>query len=125
MRSLLTDIPVFWEQQGLQTFGQKIQITRSQMASQPAFEKHFSQLTEEYSAVHGINLLGSRENETVLTSAYSQHLKHAKANGSLTPVGLTHYDFHSQVKLNGHENLAYDLRLAHGYRGRAFLTSTE
>jgi hypothetical protein len=81
------------------------------MASQPAFEKHFSQLLQEYSAVHGINLLGTRENETVLTSAYSQHLKHAKANGSLTPVGLTHFDFHSQVKLNGHESLAYELRL--------------
>ena len=80
------------------------------MASQPAFEKHFSQLLEEYSAVHGINLLGSRENEAGLTSAYSQHLKQAKASGSLSSVGLTHFDFHHQVRLNGHESINYDLR---------------
>ena len=101
---------MFWEQQGIQTFGQKIQITRSQVASQPAFEKHFSHLLEEYSAVHGMNLLGSRENETILSSAYSSHLKHAQAEGGLSTVGLTNFDFHSQVKLSGHESLAYELR---------------
>ena len=65
---------VFWEQQGLQTFGQRIQITRPQ-ASQPAFERHFTHLTEEYGAVHAVNLLGSKENEAILTSAYVRHLQ--------------------------------------------------
>ena len=68
---------VFWEQQGLQTFGQKIQITRPQ-ASQPAFERHFMQLIDEYGAVHAINLLGSKENEAILTSAYAKSLQVAQ-----------------------------------------------
>ena len=57
---------VFWEQQGLQTFGQRIQITRPQ-ASQPAFDRHFAGLVEEYGAVHSINLLGTKENEPETT----------------------------------------------------------
>jgi synaptojanin len=80
------------------------------MASQPAFERHFSQLLEEYSAVYGVNLLGSKENEAVLTSAYSQHLKQAKANGGLSSIGLTQFDFHSLVRLNGLDSLNNELR---------------
>jgi hypothetical protein len=98
---------VFWEQQGLQTFGQRIQITRPH-ASQPAFERHFSHLTEEYGFVHAINLLGSKENETILTAAYARHLGIAK--GIWEDLGITNYDFHSAVRLGGHESVLRDLR---------------
>jgi synaptojanin len=99
---------VFWEQQGLQTFGHKIQITRPQAASQPAFDRHFAQLIDQYSAVHAINLLGNRENEAILTSAYSQHLKTGRAAGS-EAIGLTNFDFHSAVRALGHDSVPREL----------------
>lgn len=92
---------VFWEQQGLQTFGQKIQITRPQ-ASQPAFERHFAQLSEEYGYVHAVNLLGTKENETILTAAYERSLRNAPDLFGHN-VNFTNFDFHNQVKLHGHD----------------------
>ncbi|PFH51385.1 hypothetical protein AMATHDRAFT_74943 [Amanita thiersii Skay4041] len=101
-------VPLFWEQQGLQTFGQRIQITRPH-ASQPAFERHFAHLMEEYGAIHAINLLGSKENEALLTAAYDRHLQIARA-GLGDDLGITHYDFHNAVRLGGHDSVIRDLR---------------
>jgi synaptojanin len=101
---------VFWEQQGIQTFGQRIQITRPH-ASQPAFERHFAQLTEEYGAVHAINLLGSKENEAILTSAYDRHLQIARG-GITDSLNITHFDFHNQVRIGGHDSVVRELRWA-------------
>ncbi|KAF7332240.1 Inositol polyphosphate phosphatase [Mycena kentingensis (nom. inval.)] len=101
-------VPLFWEQQGLQTFGQKIQITRP-TTSQPAFERHFAQLLEEYGSVHAINLLGTKENEASLTNAYARHLQIAReAFGD--DVSLTLYDFHNAVRSGGHDCVVRDLR---------------
>ena len=99
---------VFWEQQGLQTFGQRIQITRPQ-ASQPAFERHFGHLTEQYGYVHAINLLGSKDAEASLTAAYARHLHIAKSVYS-EDIGITHYDFHQAVRVGGHDSVMRDLR---------------
>ncbi|KAI0796871.1 DNase I-like protein [Abortiporus biennis] len=105
-------VPLFWEQQGLQTFGQRIQITRPQ-ASQPAFERHFTQLTEEYGFVHAINLLGTKENETILTTAYDRAL-HSAPDLFSENVGITHFDFHNAVRINGHEYVIRDLKRQEG-----------
>ncbi|KAG6821534.1 hypothetical protein H0H93_000043 [Arthromyces matolae] len=103
-------VPLFWEQQGIQTFGQRIQITRPQ-ASQPAFERHFSQLIEEYGAAHAINLLGTKENEQILTSTYGRHLLIAR--GSIADdLSITNFDFHNAVKIGGHDSVIRDLRQA-------------
>jgi synaptojanin len=99
---------VFWEQQGLQTFGQRIQITRPQ-ASQPAFERHFGHLTEQYGYVHAINLLGTKDAEASLTSAYARHLNIAKGVWG-EDIGITHYDFHQAVRMAGHDSIMRDLR---------------
>ena len=99
---------VFWEQQGLQTFGQRIQITRPQ-ASQPAFERHFGHLTEQYGYVHAINLLGSKDAEASLTAAYARHLHIAKGVYG-DDIGITHYDFHQAVRVGGHDSIMRDLR---------------
>lgn len=99
---------VFWEQQGLQTFGQRIQITRPQ-ASQPAFERHFSQLMDEYGAVHAINLLGSKENEQSLTTAYGRHLQTARGVMG-DNLSITHFDFHNVVKFGGHDSVIREMR---------------
>ncbi|KAG8871354.1 inositol polyphosphate 5-phosphatase [Serendipita sp. 405] len=103
-------VPLFWEQQGLQTFRPTVQITRSQAASQPAFDRHFAQQAEEYGAVHAINLLGTRENEATLTDAYAAHLRALQSLGSFD-IGITHYDFHDQVKKYGHDSVTEIRRL--------------
>ncbi|KAI0040646.1 DNase I-like protein [Auriscalpium vulgare] len=105
-------VPLFWEQQGLQTFGQRIQITRPH-ASQPAFERHFAQLTEEYGATHAINLLGSKDHEASLTTAYARHLQLAKGVWG-DDVGITHFDFHHAVRVSGHDSVVRDLRRLDG-----------
>ncbi|PWN44254.1 hypothetical protein IE81DRAFT_27792 [Ceraceosorus guamensis] len=71
--------PMFWEQQGLQTFNARIQITRPRVASQPAFDRHFVDLLSQYKAVHAINLLGTRDAETILSGAYAEHMRHTLA----------------------------------------------
>lgn len=101
-------VPLFWEQQGIQTFGQRIQITRPH-ASQPAFERHFSQLIEEYGIIHAVNLLGSKENEAVLTNAYAKHLQIAR-NALGHDLDITNFDFHHVVRIGGHESVIRDLR---------------
>ncbi|KAG9317505.1 inositol polyphosphate phosphatase [Chiua virens] len=100
-------VPLFWEQQGIQTFGQRIQITRPQ-ASQPAFERHFAHLVEEYDAAHAINLLGTKENEATLTAAYAKHLYQARGIWG-DQLGITHYDFHNAVRIGGHDSIIRDL----------------
>ncbi|KAJ7930003.1 SacI homology domain-containing protein [Mycena leptocephala] len=101
-------VPLFWEQQGLQTFGHKIQITRP-TTSQPAFDRHFAQLAEEYGSIHAINLLGTKENEASLTNAYGRHLQIARgAFGD--DLYITHFDFHNAVKIGGHDSVFRDLR---------------
>ena len=92
----------------MQTFGQKIQITRPQ-ASQPAFERHFLQLIEEYGAVHAINLLGTKENEASLTAAYARSLQIAQ-NDMGDAIGIAHFDFHNMVRLYGHDGVVGQLR---------------
>lgn len=99
---------MFWEQQGLQTFGQRVQITRPN-ASQPAFERHFAQLTEEYGSVQAINLLGSKDAESTLTNSYARHLQAAKSVWG-AEIGITHFDFHNAVRLGGHESVIRDLK---------------
>jgi synaptojanin len=99
---------VFWEQQGLQTFGQRVQITRPN-ASQPAFERHFAQLMEEYGSVQAINLLGSKDAEATLTNAYARHLQSAQSIW-VDEIGITHYDFHNAVRGGGHDSVVWDLK---------------
>ncbi|QRV87863.1 hypothetical protein RhiJN_15881 [Ceratobasidium sp. AG-Ba] len=108
-------IPLFWEQQGLQIGGQRIQITRPQAASQPAFERHFSQLVDEYDSVHAINLLGTKENEAALTAAYTAHLKTLRAGGT-SDVDMSNLDFHAVVRNMGHDAIPVTLKSLEGVK---------
>ncbi|KAF9006532.1 DNase I-like protein [Cyathus striatus] len=101
-------VPLFWEQQGLQTFGQRIQITRPH-ASQPAFERHFMHLLEDYGSVYAINLLGTKENEASLTNAYARHL-HIARTALGDDLDITHFDFHDVVRVGGHDSVVRELR---------------
>jgi hypothetical protein len=69
-------VPVFWEQQGFQLGYPNIQITRKPLATQPAFDRHFQFLEENYGLIHALNLLSSRDGsvESLLTDAFDYHL---------------------------------------------------
>ncbi|KAJ9119073.1 hypothetical protein QFC22_003564 [Naganishia vaughanmartiniae] len=111
-------VPLFWEQQGSQAFGHKLQITRPQAASQPAFDKHFLDLIAHYGSIHAVNLLGGGENEQFLSEAYNKHLINLvrtledaqdDEDGKGQPeVTLTAYDFHAMVRAGGHDLVKRD-----------------
>ncbi|CUA69373.1 hypothetical protein RSOLAG22IIIB_03896 [Rhizoctonia solani] len=106
-------IPLFWEQQGLQIGGQRIQITRAQGASQPAFERHFTQLIDEYGTTHIVNLLGTKENEATLASAYAAHLQTMRANRK-ADISMSNLDFHGVVRMMGHDAVPVTLKSLEG-----------
>ena len=100
-------VPIFWEQAtGLLPNQQKIQITRSPEATQPAFDKHFEQLELRYGTVHILNLMSaSRVGEVELTERYSYHTQKSPLNraiGNEAPSGhrliQSHFDFHAETK---------------------------
>jgi hypothetical protein len=109
---------------GLQTLQQKVEITRPPQATQPAFDKHFLDLLENYHSVHAVNLLGQKDAESMLSAAYSDHLATLKDTLAETPVGekqnmdaephgtlsLTPYDFHAAVRLNGSDAVKQDMK---------------
>lgn len=101
-------VPIFWEQAtGLLPGQQKIQITRSPEATQPAFDKHFEGLEVHYGTVHVLNLLNeSKPGEAELTSRYRYHVRHnplsrTTENGTSADQRLlqeTEFDFHAETK---------------------------
>lgn len=92
-------------------------------ATQPAFDKHFLELLSEYNSIHAINLLGQKDAESMLSQAYSSHLASLKSALDKAPpeekermnaaprgaLELSPYDFHSAVRLGGHDKVRYDL----------------
>ena len=100
-------VPLFWEQAtGLLPNQQKISITRSAEATQPAFDKHFGRIERSYGAVHVVNLLSNeKQGEIELTQRYRYHIKHSRLNESEKGGGPEHnlmkemaYDFHAETR---------------------------
>ncbi|EEB05068.1 inositol-polyphosphate 5-phosphatase [Schizosaccharomyces japonicus yFS275] len=94
-------IPIFWEQEGMQMFGQKIDITRPVEATTVAFEKHVSDIIEEYGPLHIVNLLGTPSGERSLTERLRLHVELSREKPL---IHLTEFDYHSQVKSFEHAN---------------------
>lgn len=109
-------VPIFWEQQtGLLPGQQKITITRSPEATQPAFDKHFENLELSYGALHVVNLLSNEKpNEIELTHRYRYHIRNSplNSNGEKNSrddnqlIQLTEYDFHAETRGPGGYELA-------------------
>ncbi|KAF1992884.1 hypothetical protein P154DRAFT_478416 [Amniculicola lignicola CBS 123094] len=108
-------VPVFWEQQtGLLPGQQKITITRSPEATQPAFDKHFENLELSYGAIHVVNLLSTeKQNEAELSNRYRYHIKNSplnssgeKGSGGDELIQLTEYDFHAETRGPGGYEIA-------------------
>ncbi|KAF2645442.1 hypothetical protein P280DRAFT_120000 [Massarina eburnea CBS 473.64] len=100
-------VPVFWEQAaGLLPGQQKITITRSPEATQPAFDKHFESLELSYGALHVVNLMSNeKQNEIELTHRYRHHIQYSPLNerGEKNSrehelIKLTEYDFHAETR---------------------------
>ncbi|KAL2017890.1 hypothetical protein VTK56DRAFT_1546 [Thermocarpiscus australiensis] len=100
-------VPVFWEQTaGLLPNQQKITITRSADGTQPAFDKHFSELEQAYGAVHVINLLSAtKPGEYELTTLYRLGIQNCplsqqegKQSRDHALLRETEYDFHAETK---------------------------
>ncbi|KAF2474766.1 uncharacterized protein BDR25DRAFT_280286 [Lindgomyces ingoldianus] len=111
-------VPVFWEQQtGLLPGQQKITITRSPEATQPAFDKHFENLELSYGATHVVNLLSNEKpNEMELTSRYRYHIRNSPLNsqekGSSRDhelIQLTEFDFHAETRGPGGYEMASEI----------------
>lgn len=103
-------VPLFWEQApGLLPGQQKIQITRSPEATQPAFDKHFESLEIDYGSVHILNLLSeSKPGEAELTARYSSHVRHSPLNQAAGLGGASEnrllesqFDFHAETRGSG------------------------
>jgi SacI homology domain/Endonuclease/Exonuclease/phosphatase family len=103
--------PVFWESSSSLIPGQqKIQITRSPEATQPAFDKHFERLERTYGAVHIVNLLSAEKpGEIQLSDRYRYHtsrspLMHVSDDKEASDAHLlreTEFDFHEQTRNAG------------------------
>lgn len=101
-------VPMFWEQApGIIPGQQKIQITRSPEATQPAFDKHFENLASKYGVVHILNLLSeSKPGEVELTTRYKHHVALSPVNQAAELEGLaghqllqhSQFDFHAETK---------------------------
>jgi hypothetical protein len=129
-------VPVFWEQvAGLLPGQQKITITRSAAGSQPAFDKHFGELEQNYGAVHVVNLLSeTKPGEAELTNLYRYGIKHSTLNHSGEKNAHDHqllrdteFDFHAETKgPNGYEAASMIRRLIeHSADGFAYYLSEE
>ena len=100
-------VPLFWEQAaGLLPGQQKIQITRSPEATQPAFDKHFESLEVDYGTIHILNLLSaSKPGEAELTARYNYHVQHSPLNQVIGLSGTpehrlleSQFDFHAETR---------------------------
>ncbi|ORY00017.1 SacI homology domain-domain-containing protein [Clohesyomyces aquaticus] len=130
-------VPVFWEQQtGLLPGQQKITITRSPEATQPAFDKHFENLELSYGAIHVVNLLSNEKpNEMELTNRYRYHIKHSPLNmqekGSSSRdhelIQSTEFDFHAETRGPGGYEMASEISrwIQHSADGFAYYLAEE
>ena len=129
-------VPVFWEQAaGLLPGQQKISITRSADGTQPAFDKHFRELEQNYGAVHVVNLLSeTKPGEAELTHLYRYGVKHSVLNHpgennsrDQQLLRETEFDFHAETKgPNGYEAASLIRRLIeNSAEGFAYYLSEE
>lgn len=102
---------VFWEELGVQPFGLKITVTRPIEASLPAFLRHFEELIDNYSSIHVINLLSSKDQEASLTATYEAHLAAAALvdEDVRDQVRITNFDFHARSRVGGIESVKSQL----------------
>lgn len=112
-------VPLFWEQTaGILPGQQKILITRSPEATQPAFDKHFEGLEAEYGTIHILNLLSeSKPGEAELTARYRFHVQQSPYNQGIELGGASEnklldsqFDFHAESRGSSMYDAASSIR---------------
>jgi endonuclease/exonuclease/phosphatase family metal-dependent hydrolase len=98
-------VPLFWEQANAIPSQQKVTISRSAEATQPAFDKHFEALQRAYGDVVVVNLLSTKVAETMLTRQYEDHIRQFSEKRDPEKVESEHqhlravnYDYHAETK---------------------------
>ncbi|GEQ66563.1 hypothetical protein JCM33374_g226 [Metschnikowia sp. JCM 33374] len=88
-------VPAFWEQDST-LINPKITVTRSREATQPSFDKHFTEVCKKYGVCHIINLLSkSKTSEVEISRRYMELLKNSDYKEELV---YSHFDFHAETK---------------------------
>lgn len=130
-------VPIFWESSSSLIPGQqKLQITRSVEATQPAFDKHFEGLNTAYGPIHIVNLLSeTKPGEYELSERYHYHINKCSlmrngeknVSSSHRMLRSTEYDFHAETRgANGYEGARMIRRyLDESAEGFAYFLSEE
>ncbi|CAN8028166.1 unnamed protein product [Ixodes persulcatus] len=95
-------VPLFWEQPGVQVGSHRVKMSRGSEASVPAFERHMSMIKERYGDQVIINLLGSKEGETMLTQMFQHHQKASRRKTSMVS-----FDYHALCRGGRQDNLIH------------------
>lgn len=108
-------VPLFWEQASGLPGQQKVTVTRSMEATQPAFDKHFEAIFRSYGDVFVVNLLSEEKpSEIQLTRQYFDHIDRSTLNARHAQgahessehkhIQSVNYDFHAETRgPNGYE----------------------
>jgi endonuclease/exonuclease/phosphatase family metal-dependent hydrolase len=98
-------VPLFWEQANGIPSQQKVTISRSAEATQPAFDKHFEALQRAYGDVVVVNLLSTKVAETLLMRQYDEHIQQFSEKRDPEKVESEHqhlkainWDYHAETK---------------------------
>jgi len=91
-------VPLFWEQPGVNVGSHKIRMSRGSELSAPAFESHLNQTKQRYGNQVFCNLLasslvGSKEGEATLSTAFQTHHKATPEHGDIPHVL---FDYHAE-----------------------------
>ncbi|XP_022656835.1 synaptojanin-1-like isoform X2 [Varroa destructor] len=96
-------VPLFWEQPGVQVGSHKVKLSRGSEMSAPAYRRHLETIVERYGHQTFLNLLGSKEGETMLSNEFN---KHHRAIGK-KDIPLLNFDYHAQCKGGKQDNLIH------------------
>ncbi|XP_041439341.1 synaptojanin-1 isoform X6 [Xenopus laevis] len=88
-------VPLFWEQPGLQVGSHRVRMSRGFEANAPAFDRHFQTLKRLYGKQFIVNLLGSKEGESMLSRAFQNHLKASEHSAA---IQMMNFDYHQMVR---------------------------
>ncbi|KAI6203085.1 Phosphoinositide 5-phosphatase [Aphelenchoides besseyi] len=86
-------VPLFWDQPGIQVGSHKVRLKPVEV-SMPAFERHYRKLKQDYNTVTTINLLGSKEGERLLSTAFQSAFK----SSTYRDQKFISFDYHAKMK---------------------------
>lgn len=91
-------VPTFWEQDST-LINPKITLTRSLEATQPIFDRHFTEVCEKYGVCHIVNLLSKTKPAEISVSRRFRDLYDDAERKE--EISYTEFDFHHETKQSG------------------------